>query len=155
MHNQKGPNKYIMDKQKFNKPNRLAEEALEELRQRLVEISLTDAEFEIENRENIIKIFKINGEPNWNEKYIIVTKKKEILLKILTGEKDLFSLTKNEWNEILNPSPSNSLIFRYFKKLHNAFKTNAKSNGDYESAYFEINRILKEKWGSNSKNFGR
>ena len=27
-----------MDKQKFNKPNRLAEEALEELRQRIVEI---------------------------------------------------------------------------------------------------------------------
>ncbi len=143
-----------MDKQKFNKPNRLAEEALEELRQRIVEIPLTDAEIDIENRENIIKIFQINGEPNWNEKYIIINKKKEILLKVLTGERKLVSLTKNEWNEILNPSPSNSLIFKYFKKLHNAFKTNAKSNEDYESAYFEINRILKEKWKSNSKNFG-
>ena len=135
-----------MEKQIFNRSNRLAEEALNELRQRLTEIPSSATEIDFENKENILKIYQIYGEPNWGERFIIVTEKKEILSKILSGDKDLLSLTKNEWNEILSPSPSNKLVFKYFKKLHNAFNTDAHSNRKYESAFNEIERILKEKW---------
>ena len=34
----------------------------------------------------------------------------------------------------------------YFRKLHNAFKTNAQSVKEYDSAFAEILRILKELW---------
>jgi hypothetical protein len=92
-----------MEKQKFITSNKLAEEALLELRPRITEVDPT--EFDIENKENILQIFQVKGEPNWGEKLIIVTKKKEILASILTGQKDLLSLTKSEWNDLLNPSP--------------------------------------------------
>ena len=96
-----------------------------ELRQRITEINLTD--FNIENKENIPQIFQVKGEPNWCEKLIIVTKKKEILANVLTWHYDLLSLTKTEWNELLNPSPPNKLVDNYFKNLYSAFKTNAQS----------------------------
>lgn len=136
----------------FTKSNQLAEKALFELRQRLTEISITDADIELENKDNVIAIYQIQGEPNWEERFIVVTRNREILLKVLSGERDLGSLTKNEWNAILNPSPSNKLVFKYFKNLYNAFKTNALSNKTYDSAFIEINRILKEKWDAGSAN---
>jgi hypothetical protein len=83
-----------MDKQKFTIPNKLAEEAILELRHRITEVNLVD--FEIENKENILQIFQFEGEPNWAERFIIVTKKKVILAEVLTGNRDLFSLTKTE-----------------------------------------------------------
>jgi len=141
-----------MEKQKFNKSNKLAEEALMELRQRIAEISLIDAGVDVEIKEDVLKIFQVDGEPNWGEKFIIVTKKNVALLQVLTGDKDLCSLTKNEWSEILNPSPSNKLIYKYFKKLHNSFKTNAISSRTYTSAFVEINLILKEKWEASQTN---
>ncbi len=101
-------------KQKFITPNKLAEEALLELRQRITEVNLTD--FKIENKENALKIFQVEGEPNWGERLIIVTKKKEILACVLSGKKDLHSLTKSEWNDLLNPSPQNKLVYSASKK---------------------------------------
>ena len=136
--------------QKFITPNKLAEEALLELRHRITEVNLVD--FEIENKENILKIFQVEGEPNWGESVIIVKKKKEVLAEVLTGKKDLLSLTKSEWNDLLNPSPPNKLIYHYFKKLHNAFKANAHTNRKYDSAFSEILRILKEYWDAISYN---
>ena len=133
-----------MENQKFINPNKLAEEALLELRKRITEVDLTD--FEIENKENILKIFQVEGEPNWGERLIVVTKKKEILANVLSGQRDLLTLTKNEWNELLNPSPPNKLVYNYFRKLHNAFKTNAHTNRKYDSAFSEILRFLKELW---------
>ena len=139
-----------MQKQKFITTNKLAEEALLELRQRITEVNLTD--IDIENKEKVLQIFLVEGEPNWGEKLIIVTKKKEILASILTGQRDLISLTKTEWNELLNPSPSNKLVFNYFRKLHNAFKTNAHTSRKYDSAFAEILRILTAMWKINSSN---
>lgn len=133
-----------MQNQKFINPNKLAEETLLELRQRITEVEPTD--FDIENKENILKIFKVEGEPNWGESVIIVTKKKEILADVLSGQRDLFALTKTEWSEILNPSPPNKLVFNYFRKLHNAFKTNSQTNRKYDSAFAEILQKLKEMW---------
>jgi len=141
-----------MDKPMFPKSNQIAEDALLELRNRLTEISINDADIEIENKDNVIAIYQILGEPNWDERYIVVIRNREILSKVLSGERDLGSLTKNEWNAILNPSPSNKLVFKYFKKLHNAYKTNALSNKKHDSAFIELNRILKEKWDANSAN---
>ena len=133
-----------MQNQKFTSPNKLAEEALLELQHRITEANLTD--FEIDNKENILKIFQVEGEPNWGERLIVVTKKKEILAQVLSGQRELYSLTKTEWNELLNPSPPNKLVYNYFRKLHNAFKTNAFTNEKYDSAFAEILRILKELW---------
>jgi hypothetical protein len=138
-----------MHPQKFINPNKLSEEALLKLRQRITEVNPTN--FDIDNKENILKIFQVEGEPNWGEKLIIVTKKKEILASILIGQKDLLSLTKSEWNELLNPSPPNKLVYNYFRKLHNAFKTNAHTNRKYDSAFSEIIRILKKLWETNFK----
>ncbi|HOD62593.1 MAG TPA: hypothetical protein PKG96_10890 [Bacilli bacterium] len=53
-----------MEKQKFNKSNKLAEEALMELRQRIAEISLIDAGVDVEIKEDVLKIFQVDGEPN-------------------------------------------------------------------------------------------
>jgi hypothetical protein len=139
-----------MEKQKFINSNKLAEEALLELIQRIIEVELTD--FDIENKENIIKIFQIEGEPNWGERLIIVTQKKEILGKVLTGQKDLLSLTISEWSELLNPSPPNKLVYIYFRKLHNAFKTKACTKNKYDSAFSEIIEFLKELWETNPLN---
>lgn len=130
--------------QKFINPNKLAEKALLELRQRITEVDLTD--FDIENKENVLKIFQVEGELSWGEKLIIVTKKKKILANVLSGQRDLHSLTNSEWNELLNPSPPNKLVYQYFRKLHNAFKTNAHTNENYDSAFSEILRYLKELW---------
>jgi hypothetical protein len=139
-----------MENQKFNTPNKLAEEALFELRHRITEVNLDD--FHIENKENILKIFQVEGEPNWGESLIIVTIKKEILANVLSGQRDLFSLTKTEWNELPNPSPPNKLVYNFFRKLHNAFKTNAHTNRKYDSAFSEILQILKDKWDTNPSN---
>ena len=136
----------------FPKSNQLAEEALLELRNRLTEISINDADIELENKDNVTAIYQIQSEPNWDEHFIVVTSNREILSKVISGERDLGSLSQNEWNAILNPSPSNKLVYKYFKKLHNAFKTNALSNKTYDSAFVELNRILKEKWEANSAN---
>lgn len=133
-----------MEKQKFTIPNKLAEEALLELRHRITEVNLTD--IDIENKENLLKIFRVDGEPNWGESFIIVTYKKEILAEVLSGQKDLFKLTKTEWNDLLNPSPPNKMVYQYFRKLHNAFKTNAHTNKKYDSAFAEILRYLKALW---------
>ena len=133
-----------MENQKFINPNKIAEEALLELRHRITDVDLTD--FEIENKVNFLKIFQVEGEPNWGERLIVVTKKKEILAQVLSGQRELYSLTKTEWNELLNPSPPNKLVYNYFRKLHNAFKTNAFTNEKYDSAFAEILRILKELW---------
>lgn len=141
-----------MENPMFPKSNQLAEESLLELRNRLMRISVTDVDIQIENTDNVIAVYQVLGEPNWDEQFIVVTRNREILSKVLSGERDLGSLTKNEWNAILNPSPSNRLVFKYFKKLHNAFKTNALSNKTYDSAFIEINRKLKEKWEANSAN---
>jgi len=137
-----------MQNQKFNIPNKLAEEALSELRNRITELNLAD--FDIDNKENILKIFQVEGEPNWGEKLIVASKKKEMLACVITGQRDLLSLTKAEWNELLNPSPPNKLVYNYFKKLHNAFKTNARSSSKYDSAFSEILRILNELWDANT-----
>lgn len=139
-----------MQNQKFTTPNKLAEDALLELRQRLKEVNLAD--FDIDNKENSLKIFQVEGEPNWGERLIIVTKKKEILAEVLTGNKDLILLTKTEWNDLLNPSPPNKLVYNYFRKLHNSFKTNAHTNRNYDSAFSEILRILRDKWKANLSN---
>lgn len=139
-----------MQIQKFTLANKLAEEALLEFRQRITEVNLVD--FDIENKENILKIFQVEGEPNWVERLIIVTKKKEILANVLSGKKDLLSLTKTEWNELLNPSPPNKLVYNYFRKLHNAFKTNAQTNRKYDSPFAEILQILKDMWDANPSN---
>lgn len=72
-----------MDKQMFPKSNQLAEEALLELRNRLTEISITDVDFELENKDNVIAIYQIQGEPNWDERFIIVTRNRDILSKVL------------------------------------------------------------------------
>ena len=82
----------------------------------------------------------------------IVTKNKEILASVLSGQRDLFTLTKTEWNELLNPSPPNKLVYNYFRKLHNAFKTNAHTNRKYDSAFAEILRILKSMWEAKTSN---
>ena len=58
-----------MQNQKFTSPNKLAEEALLELQHRITVVNVTD--FDIENKENILKIFKVEGEPNWGESVII------------------------------------------------------------------------------------
>lgn len=137
-----------MQNQKFTLPNKLAEEALSELRKRITEVNLSD--FDIDNKENILKVFQVEGVPNWGERFIIVTKKKEILANVLSGKRDLLSLAKTEWSELLNPSPSNKLVYNYFKILHNAFKTNVHSNIEHDSAFSEILRILKESWNANS-----
>lgn len=105
-----------MQNQKFTTPNKLAEEALLELRQRTTEVS--QADFDIDNKENILKIFQVEGEPNWDESVVVVTKKKEILAEVLTGNRDLLSLSKTEWNELLNPSPPNKLIFNPTCKIY-------------------------------------
>jgi hypothetical protein len=139
-----------MQIQKFTTPNKLAEEAMLELQHRITEVKLTD--FDIENKENILKIFQVQGEPNWGESLIIVTKKKEILDSVLTGEKELLSLSKTEWNDLLNPSPPNKLTYHYFRKLHNAFKTKAHTNRKYDSAFAEILRILNNYWETTSYN---
>ena len=47
------------------------------------------------------------------EKLIVVTKKKETLAPVLSGQKDLFTLIKTEWIELLNPSPLNKLVYNY------------------------------------------
>ena len=133
-----------MEKQKFNKSNKLAEEALLELRQHITEVNVTD--FDIVNKENILKIFKVEGEPNWGESVIIVTKNKEILASVLSGQRDLFTLSKTEWNELLNPSPPNKLVYNYFRKLHSVYKTNAQTNRKYDSGFSEILQYLKELW---------
>ena len=133
-----------MQNQKFLIPNQLAEEALLELQHRITEVNVTD--FDIENKENILKVFKVEGEPNWDESVIIVTKNKEILACVLFGQRDLFTLSKTEWNDLLNPSPPNKLVYNYFRKLHNAFKTNVHTNRKYDSAFLEILRLLKELW---------
>ena len=138
-----------MQIQKFTTPNKLAEEALLELRQRITEANLAD--IDIENKENILKIFQVEGEPNWGESLIFVTKKKEILAEVLTGNRDLLSLSKTEWNDLLNPSPPNKLVYNYFRKLHNAFKTNAHTNRKYDSAFSEILQILKYSWDGNAQ----
>lgn len=39
----------------------------------------------MDNKENILKIFQVEGEPNWGESLIILTKKKEILANVLSG----------------------------------------------------------------------
>ena len=139
-----------MQNQKFINTNKLAEEALLELRQRITEVDPPD--FDIENKENILKIFQVEVEPNWDEKLIIVTKKKQILANVLTGQRDLHSLSKSEWNELLNPSPPNKLLYNYFRKLHNAFKTNAHTNRKYDSAFSEILGILESLWEANPSN---
>ena len=139
-----------MEIQKFHKPNKLSEESLLELQHRITEVNVTD--FEIDNKENILKIFQVEGEPNWGESVIIVTKNKEILASVLSGQRDLFTLTKTEWNELLNPSPPNKLVYNYFRKLHNAFKTNAHTNRKYDSAFSEIIRILKSMWEAKPSN---
>lgn len=133
-----------MQNQKYTIPNKLAEEALLELRQRITEVNLAD--FDTDNKENILKIFQVEGEPNWGESLVIVTKKKEILAEVLSGHRELFSLSKTEWNDLLNPSPPNKLVYQYFRKLHNAFKTNAHTNRKYDSAFSEILLYLKELW---------
>ena len=51
-----------MQIQKFNIPYKLAEEALLELRHRITEVHPTD--FEVHCKENILKIFQVEGEPN-------------------------------------------------------------------------------------------
>ena len=56
---------------------KLTEEVLLELRQRKTKVNLAD--FEIENEGNILKIFQVEGEPDWGESFIIVTRWKEIL----------------------------------------------------------------------------
>jgi len=139
-----------MEKQKFINPNKLAEEALLELRQRITEVNL--AEFDIDNKKDILLIFRVVGEPNWGERLIIATKRKEILASLLTGQRELFSLTKSEWNELLNPSPPNKLVYYYFKKLHKAYNTKAFAKGNYDSAFSEILRFLKEIWETTSCN---
>jgi hypothetical protein len=139
-----------MQNQKFSIPNKLAEEALFELRNRITEANLTN--FDIDNKENILKIFQLEGEPDWGEKLIVVTKKKEILAQVLSGQRELISLTKTEWNELLNPSPPNKLVYNYFRKLHNAFKTNAHTNREYVSAFAELLRILKSMWEAKTSN---
>ena len=133
-----------MQNQKYTIPNKLAEEALLELRQRITEVNLAD--FDTDNKENILKIFQVEGEPNWGESLVIVTKKKEILAEVLSGHRELFSLSKTEWNDLLNPSPPSKLVYQYFRKLHNAFKTNAHTNRKYDSAFSEILLYLKELW---------
>lgn len=133
-----------MQNQKYTIPNKLAEEALLELRQRITEVNLAD--FDTDNKENILKIFQVEDEPNWGESLVIVTKKKEILAEVLSGHRELFSLSKTEWNDLLNPSPPNKLVYQYFRKLHNAFKTNAHTNRKYDSAFSEILLYLKELW---------
>jgi hypothetical protein len=139
-----------MEIQKFHQPNKLAEEALLELQHRITEVNVTD--FDIENKENILKIFKVEGESNWGESVIIVNKKKEILASVLSGQRDLFTLSKTEWNDLLNPSPPNKLVYNYFRKLHNAFKTNAHTNRKYDSAFAELLRIFKAMWEANPSN---
>lgn len=71
-----------MQNQKFTSPNKLAEEALLELRHRIMEVN--PADFDIENKKNILKIFQVEGESNWGDRLKIVTKKKEILANVLT-----------------------------------------------------------------------
>jgi len=139
-----------MEKQKFKNRNNLAEEALLELRQRITEVN--PANFDIANKGDILKIFQVEGEPNWGERKIIVTKRKEILANVLTGQKELHSLTNDEWSDLLNPSPSNKLVYNYFKELHKAYKTKAYARGKYDSAFSEILRFLKEMWETNPSN---
>jgi hypothetical protein len=103
-------------------------------------------------KENTLKIFKVEGEPNWGESVIIVTKNKEILANVLSGQRDLISLSKTEWNELLNPSPPNKLIYNYFIKLHNTFKTKAQTNRKYDSAFAELLRYLKAMWEAKPSN---
>ena len=52
-----------MQNQKFTLPNKLADGVLSELRQRIMEATLAD--YDIENKEKILKIFKVESEPNW------------------------------------------------------------------------------------------
>jgi len=65
-----------MQNQKFLIPNKLAEEALLELQHRITEVNVTD--FDIENKENILKVFKVEDEPNWGERLIVIALKKVI-----------------------------------------------------------------------------
>lgn len=128
----------------------LVKKALLELRQRIIKVNPTD--FDIENKENIVKIFQVEGEPNWGERTIIVTHKKKILANVLDGKRDLHSLTKSEWNELLNPSPSNKLVYNYFKKMYNAYNTKAFASTKYDSAFSEILRFLRDMWEANPSN---
>ena len=141
----------IYTKPKFKYLNPLAEEALAELRVRLTEVDLKEIDFHTHNLpiEDVLKVYKVHGEPSFGEQYIIVKKGKELLLELFSGDRILGGLTKNEWQVLLNPSPSNLLLLRYFKKLHNAFKTNAKSNGSFTSAYEELLQKLREKYEKN------
>lgn len=49
--------------------------------------------------------------------------------EVLTGTRELHTLTKEEWNHLINPSPSIKLVHFYFKMLYNAFKVNTESDG--------------------------
>ena len=142
-----------MERSMFKAPNKLAQEALLELKMRLAEIK-NDFNIDLGNIEpiNVLQVYEISGEPNWGEEYIVITKQREILGQLLSGDRNIDTLTKNEWYNVLNPSPSNQFIFKYFKKLYNAYKTKATSNNSYESAFNEIQRILKEKYDSNQIN---
>ncbi len=139
-----------MEKQKFKNRNNLAEEALLELRQRITEVN--PANFDIANKGDILKIFQVEGEPNWGERKIIVTKRKKILANVLAGQRELHSLTNSEWSDLLNPSPPNKLVYHYFKVLHKSYKTKAFARDKYYSAFSEILQFLKEMWEANPFN---
>lgn len=129
---------------KFKSKNILADLALIELRNRLEEISVEDVA--IKNKEEIVKIFKVKGEPNWNEEYVVITEKHKILNDILEGTIELSMLNGAEWGSLLTPPKSNKLLYKYFRKLNKAYRTNLISNSTYTSAFDEITRLLQEKW---------
>lgn len=143
--------KNSMANPKFSKTNRLAEEAVIELSDRLVPADLTDTGLNYDNADDIISVYRVLGEPRWGVRFIIISTQNLILEQIISGSRNISTLEKDEWNKLLSPSPSNTLLFHYFRKVHNAFKTNARSSRSYDSAYDEICRVLKEIWELGNK----
>lgn len=132
----------------FKYQNILAETALKELTNQLMVMHPDSIQLGTIIPEDTIKAFQVIGEPNFGEKYIFITSKSGVLDEILSGSRELYSLTKEEWSQVLNPSPTNKLVYFYFKKLYNAYKVKANSPHYNGTAYDEILMILRSGWKS-------
>ncbi len=141
---------YHITTPKFKYPNLLAEEALNELRQKIAESSFSQLANPPQNinPEDVIVVYAVTDELKWDDRFIIVKKGREVVVDLFTANRTLQSLSKEEWSLVLNPNPPNLLLFHYFKKLHNAFKTKAKTSRAYSSAFEELESILQRNWDS-------
>lgn len=128
---------------KFSNQNMVVYNAHHELTKRLSPFTESGNEGLL-FQEATLKAYQVTGEPNFGEKYIFITPKSGVLDEVLSGTRELHTLSKEEWNQLINPSPSNKLVHFYFKTLYNAFKVKAESTTYKGTAWEEILLLLKE-----------